>query len=145
MLRHINPEANVPKYTISAAANLVGLSVHAIRKYEREGLIIPFKKDSNQRLYTDSDIERLKCIRQTITEMSTEGIKRILSLIPCWSILHCGNSDRENCDAYTGYSKPCWVLKNKGEYCKEKDCRECQVYYSFGNCHSIKDKLKELL
>lgn len=145
MLTEITPEANIPKYTISTAATLVGITVHAIRKYEREGLIIPFKKDSHQRLYTDNDIERLKCIRQTIGEMSIEGIKRTLSLIPCWAIVNCGENDRNQCDAYSGYSKPCWVLKNKGDYCKNKDCRQCEVYSSFGNCHSIKDKLKELL
>ncbi|MFH2031950.1 MAG: MerR family DNA-binding transcriptional regulator [Bacteroidota bacterium] len=39
-----------PKYTISSAANLLGISVHTMRMYEKEGLIIPFKKESNQRL-----------------------------------------------------------------------------------------------
>ena len=57
-----------PKYTISMAAKLSGISIHTLRMYEREGLIIPFKKDSNQRLYTDRDIERIACIRKTINE-----------------------------------------------------------------------------
>lgn len=138
-------ELNTPKYTISTAAKLAGLTVHAIRKYEREGLIIPYKKESNQRLYSDADVERLHCIRQNINEMSIEGIKRSLAIIPCWAILNCGESDRAECEAYNGYSKPCWVLKKKGDYCKERECRECVVYQGFGNCHSIKDKLKELL
>ena len=44
---------NSPKYTISSAATLLGISVHTLRMYEREGLIIPFKKESGQRLYSD--------------------------------------------------------------------------------------------
>ncbi|MDE3059313.1 MAG: MerR family transcriptional regulator, partial [Bacteroidota bacterium] len=46
------------------AAQLVGISVHTLRMYEIEGLIIPFKKDSGQRLYSDLDVERLKCLRK---------------------------------------------------------------------------------
>ena len=59
---------NEPKYTISTAARMAGLSVHTLRKYEREGLIIPFQKDSKQRLYSDLDLERLNCIVKTISE-----------------------------------------------------------------------------
>ena len=57
---------NEPKYTISTAARIAGISVHTLRKYEREGLIIPFKKDSNQRLYSDQDLDRIRCIIKTI-------------------------------------------------------------------------------
>ena len=136
-----------PVYTISTTANLLGITVHTIRMYEREGLIIPFKKESNQRLYSERDLERLRCIRHAITEekMTIAGIKKILSLIPCWSIVKCTKKDRKNCQAYNGYNQPCWTLNHKNNYCELKDCRECEVYQSFGDCASIKDKLKELL
>ncbi|MCX8056055.1 MAG: MerR family transcriptional regulator, partial [Ignavibacteria bacterium] len=80
-----------PKYKISEAAKILGISVHTLRMYEREGLILPFKKTTNQRLYSEKDIERLKCIRNSINEkkISIEGIKRIFSLIPCWAIVNC--------------------------------------------------------
>jgi predicted site-specific integrase-resolvase len=39
-----------PVFSISTAAKLLDVSVHTLRMYEREGLIIPFKKDSSQRL-----------------------------------------------------------------------------------------------
>ncbi|MCJ7553068.1 MAG: MerR family transcriptional regulator, partial [Ignavibacteriaceae bacterium] len=29
--------------------------------YEREGLILPYQKDTGHRLYSDSDIDRLQC------------------------------------------------------------------------------------
>ncbi len=34
---------NQPKYKISEAAKILGISVHTMRMYEREGLIIPLK------------------------------------------------------------------------------------------------------
>ena len=136
-----------PVYTISTAASLLNISVHTLRMYEREGLIIPYKKESHQRLYSDKDLERMRCIRKTISEdkIGIEGIRRILSLIPCWGILNCSKKDRQNCHAYSEYSKPCWMLNHKDNYCASRDCRTCEVYSSFGNCESIKDKLKEII
>jgi MerR family transcriptional regulator/heat shock protein HspR len=138
---------DIPVYTISNAANLLHISVHTLRMYEREGLIIPFKKESNQRLYSEKDLERVRCIRKAITEdkMGIDGIRKMLSLIPCWGIINCPIKERVECKAYLGYSKPCWMLKHKDNVCEDKNCRECEVYSSFGDCKSIKEKLKELI
>ena len=57
-----------PLYSIGTAARMLGISVHTVRMYEREGLVIPFRKESHQRLFSDADIERLRCTRQTITK-----------------------------------------------------------------------------
>ncbi|HED05575.1 MAG TPA: MerR family transcriptional regulator [Ignavibacteria bacterium] len=138
---------DTPLYTISTAAKLVGVSVHTLRLYENEGFIIPFKKESKQRLYSDLDIERLKCLRKVINEerIGFEGIRRILSLIPCWGLVKCTAKDRENCESFNSASKPCWMINHKNNYCTGRDCRECEVYQSFNDCESIKDKLKELI
>ena len=140
-------DLNNPKYTISNAAMLLDISVHTMRMYEREGLIIPFKKVSGQRLYSDLDIDRIKCIRQSIKDekLNIQGIRKILSLIPCWAIVECSDTDRANCHAYSSFSKPCWMHNHKDNVCVRKDCRECEVYHSFGTCESIKNKLKNLL
>ena len=61
-------DSNNPIYTISNAAKLLDISAHTLRMYEREGLLIPFRKNSNQRLYSDKDLERVKCIKNTINE-----------------------------------------------------------------------------
>ncbi len=137
---------DLPIFTISSAAKLLGISVHTLRMYEREGLIIPFKKESNQRLYSEKDIERIRCIRKAINEdkISIEGIKRILSLIPCWAVISCSLNDRENCGAYNGHSQACWMLNHKKNVCSDKECRDCEVYNEYGNCKEIKTKLKEL-
>jgi len=141
------PTYDTPLYSIGTAARLLGISVHTMRMYERAGLIVPFKKETQQRLYTDRDIERLRCIRTAINEekMSIEGIRRVLSLIPCWAIVHCTEADQAACPAYNGHSEPCWSLKKKGDFCSSRDCRSCEVYNDYGDCGSVKNRLKELL
>lgn len=136
-----------PIYTISNAAKILATSVHTLRMYEREGLIIPFRKSSNQRLYSDLDLERVRCIQRTITidKINIEGMRRVLALLPCWSIINCSEADRANCEFYSGHTKPCWMINHQSNTCKDQDCRECEVYSSFGTCASIKNKLKELL
>ena len=63
-------ETNIePVYAISTAARLLGISVHTLRMYEKEGLIVPFKSNGNQRKYSDMDLERLRCIRRAIKEV----------------------------------------------------------------------------
>ena len=143
----MNTNPNLPVLTISATAKIVGISIHTIRMYEREGLILPHKEEGKQRRYSQNDIERMRCIRQIINDekMGIEGIRRMLALIPCWSITGCKESDQQNCEYYASYTKPCWMINHKNNFCSGKDCRECEVYYSFGNCKSIKEKLKELL
>ena len=136
-----------PNYTISTAARLLGISVHTLRMYEKEGLILPFKSNGNQRRYSDMDIERIRCIRRAINEdkIGIEGIRRIFAFIPCWAIVNCSERDRQNCEAYSAYIKPCWTYKHKNNLCEHLDCFDCEVYKSFGDCGSIKEKLKELI
>jgi len=139
--------SNEPVYTISTAARILGISVHTLRMYEIEGLILPFKKKSNQRLYSDHDLERMICIRKTITEdkMGIEGVRRMLALIPCWGIIKCTDVDKSNCAAFDGYTKPCWMINHKNNCCEGQICRDCEVYNKFGTCKSIKEVLKELV
>jgi len=136
-----------PVYTISTAARLLGVSVPTLRMYEREGLLIPFKSAGNQRRYSDMDLERVRCIRRAINEdkIGIEGIRRMLALIPCWAITGCTENDRKNCEAFNTYTKPCWTHIHKNNYCENLDCFNCEVYNSFGDCGSIKEKLKELI
>jgi MerR family transcriptional regulator, heat shock protein HspR len=133
-----------PVYTISTAAELLGVSVHTLRMYEREGLIIPFRKESRQRRYSQNDIERLRCVRTAITrdKISIEGIKRLLSLIPCWSIVNCSKKDRTHCAAFDGSALPCWSYNHLQNNCAEGECRACPVYAGFSACSPIKEHIK---
>ncbi len=133
-----------PVYSISIAAKLLNISIHTLRMYERENLIIPFKKESNHRLYSQSDIERLSCIRRAINELkiSIAGIKTIYSLIPCWKVVNCSEEDRNNCQAFISHSNPCWSYDHKNNICEGHECRECTVYKDFTDCKTIKEKIK---
>ncbi len=131
-----------PVYTISATADILGISIHTLRMYEREGLILSYKKSSGHRLYSQEDIERIKCIRNAINEskISINGIKTIYSMIPCWKFINCNDEERENCPAYKSYSKPCWTFKHNDNPCSVNDCRNCPVYKDHSKCTSIKQK-----
>lgn len=134
-----------PLFTISSAAAILNVSVHTLRMYEKEGLIIPFRKESGHRLYSEMDIKRLSCIREAINEkkISIEGIKTIYSFIPCWKIKGCKEKDRAKCEAYLSHSNPCWTFYKKRN-CSDSECRECDVYKNFSDCKSIKENIAKL-
>lgn len=135
-----------PIYPISTAAKLLNISVHTLRMYEKENLIIPFKKTTNHRLYSASDIERLKCIRNAINEskISINGIKTIYSMMPCWEYIGCSEEERNNCPAYSSHNEPCWAVKGNNTICAKKECRNCDVYNKFSECSNIKNFIKNL-
>jgi MerR family transcriptional regulator/heat shock protein HspR len=139
----INDNYNQPLYSISVAARLLKVSVHTLRMYEREGLIVPYKKESSHRLYSQADIDRLTCIRKAINEckISINGIKSLYAMIPCWNIIKCGNMDRQICEAFNSHSQPCWSFNHKQNKCENIDCRECAVYKNYKECKSIKQSI----
>ncbi len=138
--------SNEPVYSIGTAADLVGLSVQTLRLYEAEGLVLPYKKSSQHRLYSESDIERIRCIRKMINEekISIVGIKRLLALIPCWAIKNCPKEAKENCRAFTDHTQPCWLQKQTSNGCDNSACRLCPVYLKVSNCASLKQILGQV-
>jgi MerR family transcriptional regulator, light-induced transcriptional regulator len=57
--------SETPKYRIGAVSRLTGLSADVVRVWERRyGAIRPRRSDGGSRLYSDSDIERLRRLRQ---------------------------------------------------------------------------------
>lgn len=133
-----------PVYSISVAAKLLGISIQTLRLYEKEGLIVPFKKDSGTRLYAQSDLERIECIRNTISEkkISINGIKTLLSVIPCWEIVNCSEEERNACPAYNDNTQPCWAYDNKPPICANSDCRSCEIYIGLKDCTDVKKFLR---
>lgn len=136
---------NIPMYSIGVVADLLNVSVHTLRLYENEGLLLPFKKDSKHRLYTKNDIIRLQCIREAITEkkFSIQSIKAMMALIPCWTIKKCSKKERERCPAYSGYLQPCWTYKHDNNICALQSCNQCEVYTNHAHCEKIKKTIKE--
>lgn len=142
----MNEDYFKPRYPIRDAAKLLFVSVHTLRMYEREGLILPYQKQTGHRLYSDADIERLQCIRSAINEkkISIAGIKSLFSMIPCWQIINCSEEDRINCQAYSESKKPCWTYNHIDNLCASLECVKCEVYLSFQDCSMVKDAIKNL-
>ena len=134
-----------PVYTIGVAADIIGVSVHTLRMYENEGLILPSRTKSKRRLYSQIDIERLQCIRVMIEDhgFNLAGIKAQMSMAPCWEIKGCSENDRLACEAYATALEPCWMVKIKSDACHEENCAECMVYREVTICGNMKEYLKE--
>ena len=145
-MENIKIDKDEPIFSISGAAKLLNISVHTLRMYEREGLFLPYKKESNQRLYSKSDIERIECLRNAIntSKISINGIKAIYSMIPCWEIINCSAKDKHKCKAYNGIHEPCWTYDQSATACTDKKCRECEVYKKYSDCGKVKQLIKTL-
>ncbi len=143
---NINIKNTDPVFSIGVVAEKFNISVHSLRLYEAEGLIIPFKTKTGRRLYSTSDIHRIGCIREMIEKkgLNLAGIKSLLALVPCWDLLPCSQKNRKNCDAYTNTALPCWSAKHKGDVCKAQSCRECHVYQGLSNCFNFKEYMKNI-
>jgi MerR family transcriptional regulator/heat shock protein HspR len=131
---------NESVYSIGTVARMLQVSVQLLRLYEKEGLILPLRSDGKQRLYSESDIARLRCIISAIREekMTIASIQRIQSLIPCWKMQNCQEQDRLACPAFSTAGKPCWSIKLNVDACGMASCRECNVYIRSSDCTTIK-------
>ncbi|MEE9167308.1 MAG: MerR family transcriptional regulator [Candidatus Neomarinimicrobiota bacterium] len=137
-------EAHDPVYTIGVIARKMSVSPQTLRLYERKGLVIPYRTETRRRLYSQVDLEWIACIRRQIggNKLTISGLRRLLSLIPCWEIKPCGVNDREACAAYISCEEVCWNLEETGERCKSEDCRICGVYRSAAKVESFKEFYK---
>jgi MerR family transcriptional regulator/heat shock protein HspR len=71
-----------PVYVISIAAKLVEMHPQTLRLYERLGLVKPARNESNIRLYSDQNIERLRQIqRLTTVGLNLAGVEMVLDLL----------------------------------------------------------------
>jgi MerR family transcriptional regulator/heat shock protein HspR len=71
-----------PVYMIGVVASLTQMHAQTIRLYERLGLVTPLRKNKN-RLYSESDVERLRQIRRLTQDMGVNlaGVEVILDLL----------------------------------------------------------------
>ncbi len=69
-------------YSISQAAETFGIEPHTLRFYEKEGIIVPKRRSSGVRVYTEEDMSRLEmvmCLKST--GMPLKDIKRYFDLV----------------------------------------------------------------
>ena len=80
-------------YGITVAAELAGMSVQALRLYERKGLLEPARTGGGARRYSDADIARLRRIGTLIAEgINLTGIAWVLGLEADNADLHADNA-----------------------------------------------------
>ena len=73
---------NRPRYMISVAAELVGMHPQTLRMYEAKGLVRPERTPGGTRLYSESNLERLRLIQRLTTELGLNhaGVEQVLRL-----------------------------------------------------------------
>ncbi|MHC1729978.1 MAG: MerR family transcriptional regulator [Syntrophobacteraceae bacterium] len=117
-----------PLYPIGIVAELLGLHPRTLRTYEQEGLIKPARR-GGKRFYSDNDLQWLKCLRKLLAEdrLNIAGVKKLLTIAPCWSIRGCSEEERRGCPALLDIPLPCWEIKGR---CRRgvETCSECEVY-----------------
>ena len=69
-------------FMISVAAELAEMHPQTLRMYEARGLIEPKRSPKGTRLYSHSDVERLRRIQQMTAELGLNlaGVERVLEL-----------------------------------------------------------------
>jgi MerR family transcriptional regulator/heat shock protein HspR len=133
-------DKQTPVYSIGTVARMLEVSVETLRLYERKGLSLVYKNDSNQRLYSEADIDRLCCIRSAIRDqkISIEGLRRLHSMVPCWKYVNCPPEQRSVCPAFLSPKAGCWTYRHQENVCAERECRTCIVYQASATCEDLK-------
>lgn len=75
-------EPDRPLYTISVAAQLLGIHPQTLRLYERLGLVKPRRSSGKRRLYSSQDVERIQTVLQLTRErgINLAGVELFLDL-----------------------------------------------------------------
>ncbi len=70
-------------YIISIAAKLSDMHPQTLRKYDREGLVMPSRTQGSRRLYSDEDLERLQIVRRLSEDLglNLNGVRLVLELV----------------------------------------------------------------
>ena len=70
-------------YIISVAAGLLEMHPQTLRKYERAGLVTPFRTIGMLRLYSEGDLARLRLIKHLVDDlgMNLAGVEFALDLL----------------------------------------------------------------
>jgi MerR family transcriptional regulator/heat shock protein HspR len=72
-----------PRYVISVAARILRTQTYTLRYYERIGIIEPSRSAGNIRLYSESDIVKLRRVKALIEELGVNlaGVEVIMHMV----------------------------------------------------------------
>lgn len=82
MMARNRADKDTPLYMISVAAELAGVHPQTLRIYERKHLVQPQRSAGNTRLYSQSDVERLRLIQHLTQDegVNLAGVMLIMDL-----------------------------------------------------------------
>jgi MerR family transcriptional regulator/heat shock protein HspR len=77
------PGHSEPRYVISVASRMVGIEAHRLRHYERLGFVCPVRSGGNTRLYSQEDIDYLRCVGTLMNDLglNSAGVQFALALM----------------------------------------------------------------
>ena len=72
-----------PLFTISIASKLTGLHPRTLMLYEKAGLVKPFRTKTDRRIYSQTNLNKIKFINYLTSEkkVNLAGIKLIFNII----------------------------------------------------------------
>lgn len=79
----MNLDDTEPRYVISVTARMLGIQTYTLRYYERIGIIEPYRSRGNIRLYSESDVVRLRQAKTLVDDLGVNlaGIEVILRML----------------------------------------------------------------
>jgi MerR family transcriptional regulator/heat shock protein HspR len=104
-----------PVYVISIAASLAGCHPRTLRIYEEEGLLDPVRTETNIRLYSDDDLQRVRAIRYLTQHwgVNLAGVKLLLQLRDAADLLDEIANEIEREDAEAAEEVPVELVKDE--------------------------------
>ena len=86
-------ESDEPVYVISVAARLANLPAWFLRVLDDEGVVVPKRTDSNRRLYSARDLNRLARVRHLTEDrkVNIDGVKVIFEMEAAWQAERSGH------------------------------------------------------
>ncbi len=78
----MNQDDREPRYVISVTARMLGIQTYTLRYYERIGIIEPARSRGNIRLYSESDVARLRRAKTLMDDLGVNlaGVEVILRM-----------------------------------------------------------------
>jgi hypothetical protein len=75
--------ADRPVFTLSVAADLLGMHPRTLRIYEEEGLVVPARTPTKRRRYSQNDIKRFQFIQHLTQRLKVNlaGVRIVLEMM----------------------------------------------------------------
>lgn len=74
-------DPDLPKYSITVAADISGVPQQQLRRMEDSGLIAPQRSQGNTRRYSDNDLRQIAAISKLVDDgVNAAGVRLVLDL-----------------------------------------------------------------